>query len=282
MTGRRAFASSLVALTLAVIAAPVRADSHGFGNGDRVEEDGDVVVDVVRDVEGEDGTPTITPVVDDGLVTIRYSVIVFRGELCITTETDRVAPEDASLIQGAREAQALRQFESLASRGVLVRACPGATGRPGELSAALSYAEEVQGRLPRPDLSMPPGTAVTGLPMYLVNDQALTYRETQVVDLGGWTLPVTVEAVGSWRVLDWGDGSGDDVPHTSPSVGHGEDGLQVVHTYSETGSVAVTVVDTWTVTVSAPGLPPLSLPPVDLAPSMLPVEIEQLQPVGEG
>jgi hypothetical protein len=126
---------------------------------------------------------------------------------------------------------------------------------------------------------MPPGYALTGLRMYLVNGQELTYSETQDVDLGALTLPVTVSATGTWTV-DWGDGSVDG-PFDEPSVGYQRSGLQVTHVYPDRGRVTVRVTDTWRVTVSAPGVTTLTLPPRTLAAVPLELDIREVQAVRE-
>jgi hypothetical protein len=232
--------------------------------------------------ERSTGAGSTQPAVDDGLVTIRYSAVVRTAEgVCLGSGFEEVDRADADEVRLLREEATVLQYESLISRGVQVPACVGPDNQPTvDLSRAVAFADEVRGRLPRPVLSMPPGEAVAGLEMYLVNDQALTYSETQVVDLGGMSVPVTVEATGSWRV-DWGDGTSDPRVHEQRSVGY-EDrhgGYTVTHVWQDRGQYTVAVTDAWTLRISVPGLTPITLPAVDLASVSLPMRVGEVQAV---
>ncbi|MFP5308803.1 MAG: hypothetical protein ACLGIR_04400 [Actinomycetes bacterium] len=221
------------------------------------------------------------PVVDDGMVTIRFSAVIRTADgVCLGSGFERVDRAVADEVRQQREAATVVQYESLISRGVLVPACEGPDAAPTvDLSRALAFAGEVVGRLPRPSPSLPPGYALAGLRMYLVNDQALVHEETQDVDLGGVIVPVTVTATGTWSV-QWGDGTGDG-PFDAPSVGYQQPGLQVTKVWTDRGRYEVRVVDTWRVTVSAPGVGTLTLPAQTLAAVPLDVEVREVQAVRE-
>jgi hypothetical protein len=96
--------------------------------------------------------------------------------------------------------------------------------------------------LPVPQLSIPPGYAVTGMPAYLVTTGTLApapYR--RVTPLG----PLTITVNGTYFV-DWGDGT---APiWTGPYRQQGQsypDGM-IVHTYDNATSLTVSVREAWT------------------------------------
>jgi hypothetical protein len=104
--------------------------------------------------------------------------------------------------------------------------------------------------MPRPTLEVPPGYALTGMEAYLVTNHQLEYGPvTHTVDLGVAVLDVTVTATGMTEV-DWGDGTVAtyDVPGTPWPEG------SVTHTYRDTGTVSISVTDTWQVTYRVPAL----------------------------
>jgi hypothetical protein len=104
--------------------------------------------------------------------------------------------------------------------------------------------------LPRPELEVPPGYALTGMPAFLVTNHQLGYGPVRhTVDLGTVVLQVTVEGTGTTQV-DWGDGTV--ATYRAPGTPW-PDG-QVVHTYSDSGHVTIAVTDTWEVTYRVPAL----------------------------
>jgi hypothetical protein len=108
----------------------------------------------------------------------------------------------------------------------------------------------IRDNLPRPELEVPPGYALTGMPAFLVTNHQLEYGPvSHSVDLGVAVLQVTVEGTGTTEV-DWGDGT----IGTYRSPGTPWPDGQVVHTYSHTGAVTITVTDTWQVTYRVPAL----------------------------
>jgi len=103
-------------------------------------------------------------------------------------------------------------------------------------------------QLPRPTPEIPPGKALTGLPAFLVTahdvgGSDLAFGPVQTtVDLGLFTATVEIEAHGTTTV-DWGDGTV--TSHTV--VGTPWPDGQVRHTYTDKGTVTVTVTDHWQV-----------------------------------
>lgn len=105
-------------------------------------------------------------------------------------------------------------------------------------------------QLPRPEPTIPPGYALTGLPAYLVTGHELTYGPvTRVLDFAPVNLNVTISAEGT-SIVDWGDGTVTE--HTVPGVPY-PDG-QMVHTYTHRDTYTVQIVDRWTVTYDVGGV----------------------------
>jgi hypothetical protein len=110
--------------------------------------------------------------------------------------------------------------------------------------------ETIRDDLPRPELEVPPGYALTGMPAFLVTNHQLEYGPvTHAVDLGVAVLDVTVTGSGVTHV-DWGDGT--EATYHSPGTPW-PDG-EIVHTYRDAQTVAITVTDTWQVTYRVPAL----------------------------
>ncbi|MCC5949375.1 MAG: hypothetical protein JJT89_13080 [Nitriliruptoraceae bacterium] len=112
-------------------------------------------------------------------------------------------------------------------------------------------AEEV----PAPELSIPPGFGITGLPAYLVtgDEHALRVEDgSTTVTLDTYHLQVSFSAQGSTSV-DWGDGAGPQHYHT-PGLAWPNGTIE--HTYTRVGNYDVSVTDHWdaTFTVSSPEL----------------------------
>lgn len=104
-------------------------------------------------------------------------------------------------------------------------------------------------QLPRPELSIPPGYALAGLPAYLVTNHSLELGPvSRTLDLGTASPTVTFTAVGT-STVDWGDGTVTE--HTVAGAPY--PGGQVVHTYADRGPVTVQIVDRWTVTYDVGG-----------------------------
>ena len=99
-------------------------------------------------------------------------------------------------------------------------------------------------QLPRPQLSVPPGHGLAGLPAYLVTGHQLEHHLPAIdVDLGLVQTTLTWTAQATMQV-DWGDGTV--TTHDRPGTAW-PDG-QVTHTYTDAGAYTITVTDTWTVT----------------------------------
>ena len=98
--------------------------------------------------------------------------------------------------------------------------------------------------LPRPELSVPPGYGLVGMPAYLVTDHWLMHAlPPQQVDLGILQVVITWQAMGISEV-DWGDGT---VERFDVAGRPWPDG-QVTHTYQDAGSYRISLQDTWTIT----------------------------------
>jgi hypothetical protein len=136
--------------------------------------------------------------------------------------------------------------------------------------------QTIEDQLPRPTLEVPPGYALTGMPAYLVTNHELEYGPvTHSVDLGIMVVDVTVTASGVTHV-DWGDGHAD----TYHSPGTPWPDGEVRHTYINTGTVTITVTDTWEVTYRVPSLGIEDSVTAPLAPRTLDdLEIQQVQAV---
>jgi hypothetical protein len=134
----------------------------------------------------------------------------------------------------------------------------------------------IEDQLPRPTLEVPQGYALTGMPAYLVTNHELEYGPvTHSVDLGVMIVDVTVTASGVTHV-DWGDGHAD--TYHSPGTPWPEG--EVRHTYINTGTVTITVTDTWEVTYRVPALGIEDSVTAPLAPRTLDgLEIQQVQAV---
>ena len=119
--------------------------------------------------------------------------------------------------------------------------CPGVAATTASQWAAEYWTAYWYGRqLPRPQPSVPPGYAITGLPAYLVcGDGALV-----TVDRGTPLGQLTITARASYDVA-WGDGTTSD-GLTGPCT-RWPDGT-VQHTYDNVGTYTVIVDETWHVT----------------------------------
>ncbi len=159
-------------------------------------------------------------------------------------------PEEAELLreQGRTEYQVL--YDSLYSYefpGVQMDVdCPG--GAAAAVPAVVlrdAVRTVVTGQLPRPEPSIAPGFALTGLDVFLDTGAGhdLRYVQTEIVEVGPFTYTVEVTARGTTSV-DWGDGSEVSVfevpgqPYPSGAVRH---------VYRDAGVVDVTVTDRWVI-----------------------------------
>jgi hypothetical protein len=172
---------------------------------------------------------------------------------CRDLQWVRVTPEERA--QRARDAESdfLFLYQALpelhgSNPGLECPVEPGEDVPPVVLREAITHT--IRDDLPRPELEVPPGYALTGMPAFLVTNHALEYGPvTHTVDLGVTVLDVTVTATGSTHV-DWGDGHAQTYDAPGTAWPHG----QVVHTYRDTGHVDITVTDTWQVTYRVPSL----------------------------
>ena len=105
--------------------------------------------------------------------------------------------------------------------------------------------ETMVDHLPRPELAVPPGYAMTGMAAYLVTGHELDYGPYEhEVDLQIMQLQARVTGTGSTTV-DWGDGT-ESQTYEQPGLAY-PDG-EVVHTYTDTGTVTIEVLDRWQLT----------------------------------
>jgi hypothetical protein len=198
---------------------------------------------------------------------------------CSRTRWVRVAPEEREERTAHGRSSYLHLFDSV----------PELEGHDAHLECPVDPTEAIppavlrdavqhtiRDNLPRPDLSVPPGYALTGMPAFLVTNHQLEYGPvSHTVDLGALVLQVTVEATGTTQV-DWGDGTV--ATYRSPGTPW-PDG-QVVHTYSDTGHVTITVTDTWQVTYRVPALGIVDTVEAPLPPRTLEdLPIQQVQSV---
>lgn len=128
--------------------------------------------------------------------------------------------------------------------------CPrGPFAGVGAIALRDAVRSTVAGQLPRPEPSIAPGYALTGMPAYLDTGagHALTYDRSLPVAVGPFAFEVAISATGTSRI-DWGDGSPTEV-HLEPGRPY-PDGT-VHHTYRHRGRVEVTVTDRWTIDFAA-------------------------------
>jgi hypothetical protein len=109
----------------------------------------------------------------------------------------------------------------------------------------------VTGQLPRPELAVPPGYALAGLPAYLVtgDEHDLTHSASESVSIGPLELTLDVTATGSTTV-DWGDGS---APTTHGVPGQPYPDGEIRHTYTDRDTVDITVTDSWDIAFDVSG-----------------------------
>lgn len=113
--------------------------------------------------------------------------------------------------------------------------------------------------LPAPEILVPPGHGLAGLPAYLVTGRDLDYRsQPHVVDLGIVTATVTFTGSGT-ATVDWGDPRrpGPQGPYSvagrawSPVP---DPDQQISHTYVDRGTYTISVQDTWEVAFDLGGI----------------------------
>ena len=134
-------------------------------------------------------------------------------------------------------------------------------------------------RLPRPEPSVPPGHAMTGMAAYLVTDHELTYGPVEHdVDLEIFRLTVRVTGTAT-STVDWGDGTV--ITYEQPGLAY-PDG-EVTHTYADAGATDIEIVDSWQLSFDVYRDGELIISDIiefDLAPVVLEdLEIRELQAV---
>jgi hypothetical protein len=206
----------------------------------RTGDDGEIGRDIDSDARHRDAAVNPVSAPSDGIVWVGIPALGSMegddGEVlyCSRTRWVRVAPEEREeRVENGRSSY-LHLFDGV----------PELQGHDAHLECPVDPTEAIppavlrdavqhtiRDNLPRPDLSVPPGYALTGMPAFLVTNHQLEYGPvSHTVDLGAVVLQVTVEATGTTQV-DWGDGTV--ATYRSPGTPW-PDG-QVVHTYSDTG-----------------------------------------------
>lgn len=124
--------------------------------------------------------------------------------------------------------------------------CPAATRPPvaaiDPTTLAISFWRTV--RLPVPRPSVPPGYAVTGMPSYLVTNGTLHPAPFRLATPLG---ELTVTATGQYMV-DWGDGTTPTWSGPYNAEGRPYPNGNIAHTYDNTGTVTITLLENWTAT----------------------------------
>ena len=133
--------------------------------------------------------------------------------------------------------------------------------------------------LPRPEPSVPPGHAMTGMAAYLVTDHELTYGPVDHdVDLDIFQLTVRVTGTAT-STVDWGDGTV--ITYDQPGRAY-PDG-KVTHAYADAGATDIEIVDSWQLSFDVYRGGELIISDIiefDLAPVVLEdLEIRELQAV---
>ena len=236
-------AASVWALPSPALADDVRVDRDDF------RRDGSVETGYSTEEPGE-GRVVPSPVSagsDDGLVWVGLPTMgqADDGDLCIDYRWVQLSPDEVDGAQ--REAWGALDyvFDTLPElAGMRVEgdcAADPAQELPPQLVGA-AVREVVIDQLPRPQLSVPPGYALTGMPAYLVTGHALEYGPVvHGVDLEIMELSVEVTGTATTTV-DWGDGT-EPATYTQPGRPYPEG--EVRHAYVDKGVVDIQVTDSW-------------------------------------
>jgi hypothetical protein len=260
VTLRPILAASL-AVGLAILPVSVASANPGAGfGGVNRGRDGTLLRDVSANAgSAEPEVEQTSGSSDDGLVWVgtprlgAYTNDEGETVYCRTTRWVRAEPGARAQLVADAQTNYYFMFASLpelqgSDPNVDCPIEPTESVPPVVLREAITHT--IRDDLPRPELEVPPGYALTGMPAFLVTNHALEYGPvTHTVDLGVTVLDVTVTATGSTHV-DWGDGHAQTYDAPGTAWPHG----QVVHTYRDTGHVDITVTDTWQVTYRVPSL----------------------------
>jgi len=179
-------------------------------------------------------------------------------------------------IQGAETANRTAFLRLERSTDPMCPPVPGAptvvTFSPEEL--AFAFWEEIDPPDPAPRVA--PGWAITGLPSYLEPGVQPAVQETFDTDLG----PLTITATGQKIAVDWGDGT--TTGQVDAALGGSYPEGRITHTYTDVGTVAITVTQYWTGSWSIPNVGGDDFPAPLTQTGVIPeFEVEQVQAVIE-
>jgi hypothetical protein len=232
--------------------------ANGEFGGGRADDDG-VEADFVGGVRGSSPIVERTSGANDGKVWVGIPTLGTTGDggddvvFCRRTRWVRVDPESRAEQVRRGEASFLGLFgglPELEGQNPFLECPVDPTESIPAVVLREAVTQTIRDDLPRPEPEIPPGYALTGMPAFLVTNHQLDYGPvTHTVDLGVAVLDVTVTGSGVTNV-DWGDGT----QETYHSPGTPWPDGEVVHTYRDAQTVAITVTDTWQVTYRVPAL----------------------------
>ncbi len=232
-------------------------------------EDGVIQADVTATAgstigRASEATSQTAPAPDGSWIRVT-AIDYFASPPCVTTSSiflDGVDDADADRIERDRENQFVAEFEAYMSGGTPPPApCPSPDPTPGLVATeAIEFADSARELLPHADPSISGSYAITGLRSWLDLGRPSEFRAEAELDLGPFTRTGAMTATAT-TVVEWGDGTV--TTHTSAGGGYREDGPgpdDITHTYVDASpSNVLTVVDTWEITVTVPGLDPIDL-----------------------
>ena len=160
---------------------------------------------------------------------------------------------------------------------VIIPACSSIPGTPGTPGTPADPGETLLGlvedQLPRPTPTISGGRAITGLRSWVDLGRPGTWELVDSVEDFGALGDLAVTATGAvTAVIDWGDGTVTE--HVATAGGgyrEGEPGPgDVTHTYVDTGSRTISIVDTWELTFRVEGI----AAPITLSATLDPVTFD--------
>jgi len=169
---------------------------------------------------------------------ITFSTDPTTGARCFTRTLQQLSDVNAA------EAQNINSFRLL--ENTTDAACPDAPAAPAISPEEVAFAfwEEVDPPDPQPEVA--PVWAITGLPSYLEPGVQTNLEQTFATILG----PLTITATGAEIEVDWGDGTTSNT--VDPALGGPWPNGDITHSYTDVGTVTITVTQYWTGTWSIP------------------------------
>lgn len=217
--------------------------------------------------QGNGGEASAVPVSDtpDGFWVTWRTVDTAPPPACMRDAgayLDVATQAEADAIADTRNRQTDTWVENqLVLNSVITRRCddpalndPGLGGIDGQ-----TLIDVIEGQLPRPTPTIAGGRAITGNRSWLDLNRPNTHTLDETFDLGVLgTHPIQVTATAATNI-DWGDGTVSDHTGTGGPWHDGEPGPDdITHTYIDTGTPTIVVIDTWQVTFDIAGLPPIN------------------------